>query len=45
VAMSPNATASQAESSRTFEVDGDTLVETWTNDAGAAIELTYTRVE
>ena len=41
VARNPNATAEQLEHSSTFEVDGDTMVETL--DTGLVI--TYTRIE
>ena len=34
VAKDPNWTAEQAENTSTFEVDGDTMVQTFTNDAG-----------
>ncbi len=41
VARSPNATAEQAEGSSTFEVDGDTMVRTFSN----GVVVTYTRIE
>jgi hypothetical protein len=41
----PNAMAEGGEGTSTFEVDGDTLVRTFTNDAGTTFEVTYTRVE
>ncbi len=45
VAKSPNATAEQAEDSAPFEVDGDTMVRTFTNDAGTTFVVRYSRVE
>lgn len=41
VARNPNATAEQAERSSTFEVDGDTMVRTFSN----GVVVTYTRLE
>ncbi len=41
VARNPNATAEQVEFSRTFEVDGDTMVRTFSN----GVVVTYTRIE
>ena len=41
VARSPNATAEQAEGSSTFEVDGDTMVRTFSS----GVVGTYTRIE
>ncbi len=41
VARNPNATAEQAEFSSTFEVDGDTMVRTFSN----GVVVTYTRIE
>jgi len=41
VARNPNATAEQAEGSSTFEVDGDTMVRTFSN----GVVVTYTRIE
>ncbi len=41
VARDPNATAEQVERSSTFEVDGDTMVRTFSN----GVVLTYTRIE
>ncbi len=45
VAKSPNATAAQAEDSAPFEVDGDTMVRTFTTDTGSTIRVKYVRVE
>jgi len=46
VAKNPNATAEQAENSVSFEVDGDTLVQTFTNDAGTfKLVVKFARVE
>ena len=45
VSKNPNATAEQAENSAPFEVDGDTMVRTFTNDAGTTFVVKYTRVE
>ena len=44
VAKSPNATAEQSENSAPFEVDGDTLIRTFTNDAGTTFKVRYMRV-
>ncbi len=42
----PNAMAEQGEGTSTFEVDGDTLVRTFTNEnTGASFRVRYTRVE
>ena len=41
----PNSTAEQEENSAPFEVDGDTMVQTFTTDAGTTFVLKYTRVE
>ena len=41
VARSPNATAEQLERRSTFEVDGDTMVRTFSN----GVVVTYTRIE
>ncbi len=41
MARSPNLTAEQAERSSTFEVDGDTMVRTFTN----GVVVTYARIE
>jgi len=41
VARNPNATVEQAEGSSTFEVDGDTMVRTFSN----GVVVTYTRIE
>ncbi len=41
VARDPNATAEQVERSSTFEVDGDTMVRTFSN----GVVVTYTRIE
>ncbi len=41
VARNPNATAEQAERSSTFEVDGDTMVRTFSS----GVVVTYTRIE
>ncbi len=41
VARNPNATAEQAEGISTFEVDGDTMVRTFSN----GVVVTYTRIE
>ncbi len=41
VARNPNLTAEQAEFSSTFEVDGDTMVRTFSN----GVVVTYTRIE
>ncbi len=41
VARNPNLTAEQAEGSSTFEVDGDTMVRTFSN----GVVVTYTRIE
>ncbi len=41
VARSPNATAEQLEGSSTFEVDGDTMVRTFSS----GVVVTYTRIE
>ena len=45
VAMNPNLTAEQAERTATFEVDGDTMVQTFTTDTGTTVEVRSTRVE
>ena len=46
VAKSPNATATQRERSSTFEVDGDTLIRTFTSEDGTTtFKVRYTRVE
>ena len=45
VAKSPNATAEQSENSTPFEVDGDTMYRTFTNDAGTTFKVKYVRVE
>lgn len=45
VSKSPNATAEQRERTWTFEVDGDTMVQTFTIDDGLTIKVRYTRVE
>ncbi len=41
VARNPNATAEQAELRSTFELDGDTMVRTFSN----GVVVTYTRIE
>ena len=42
----PNAMAERRENSAPFEVDGDTMVRTFTNNAGTTtFKVTYTRVE
>ncbi len=41
VTRNPNATAEQAENSSTFELDGDTMVRTFSN----GVVLKYTRIE
>ncbi len=41
VHRNPNLTAEQAERSSTFEVDGDTMVRTFSN----GVVVTYTRIE
>ena len=41
VARNPNLTADQAEGSSTFELDGDTMVRTFSN----GVVVTYTRIE
>ncbi len=45
VHKSPNLTAEQIERSSTFEVDGDTMVVTFTTDAGLTVKVRSTRVE
>ena len=46
VGKNPNATAEQEENSASFEVDGDTMFQTFTNDAGTVtFKVKYTRVE